>query len=243
MSLFCFFVLMGNHKITIAIDGYSACGKSTLARELATRLDYTFIDSGAMYRGVTLFALRNNIIQGEAIDQKKLIELLPSISISFKKVGDTFRHLHLNNEDVEQEIRNKPVSDHVSPIAEIKEVRKFLVDQQQKMGRLGGIVMDGRDIGTVVFPNAELKIFVTANIEVRVQRRLDELKSKGIDSNANEVRDNLTQRDYIDSTRAESPLRKADDAVEIDNSDLTREQQLNLALELAQERLNSLIKS
>lgn len=233
--------LMGNHKITIAIDGYSACGKSTLARELATKLDYTFIDSGAMYRGVTLFALRNNLINGDSINKKKLIELLPSVALSFKKVGDTFRHLHLNNEDVEQEIRNKPVSDHVSPIAAIKEVRKFLVDQQQKMGRLGGIVMDGRDIGTVVFPNAELKLFVTASIDIRVKRRLDELKSKGIESTASEVKDNLTQRDYIDSTRTESPLRKADDAIEIDNSDLTRKEQLDLALHLAQERLNSLI--
>lgn len=234
---------MSANKITIAIDGFSACGKSTLARELAKKLDYTFIDSGAMYRGVTLYAIRNQCISGNEINKDALIVDLPKINLKFKRNSDGTRHLFLNGEDVEAEIRNKPVSDHVSPIAAIKEVRALLVAQQQEMGKSGGIVMDGRDIGTVVFPEAELKLFITASIEVRVQRRLNELKERGIQANAQEVRDNLTQRDYIDSTRAESPLKQAADAIVIDNSTLTKDEQLQLALGLVNQRLKNLVES
>lgn len=233
---------MENKKITIAIDGYSACGKSTLAKELARELDYTFIDSGAMYRGVTLYALRTECVSPTHLNKEKLIHALNDIQLEFRKV-DHERHLFLNNEDVELEIRKKPVSDFVSLVAAIKDVREFLVSQQREMGKNGGIVMDGRDIGTVVFPNAELKLFITASIEIRVHRRLLELQSKGIDSTADEVKDNLTQRDYIDSTRAESPLRQADDAIVIDNSQLTRSEQLTLALKLVNEKLNSPIRT
>jgi cytidylate kinase len=235
---------MTGDKITIAIDGYSACGKSTLARELADQLGYIFIDSGAMYRGVTLYALRNELISDGTINKDQLVKSLSSISLRFvKSEKSSIARLHLNNEDVEDEIRRKPVSDHVSPVSAIKEVRTFLVDQQQRMGVHGGIVMDGRDIGTVVFPKAELKLFITASIDVRVKRRLLELKEKGIEASEQEVRDNLTQRDYIDSTRAESPLKQAEDAIVIDNSVLSRAEQLSVALELATQKINSLIRT
>jgi CMP/dCMP kinase len=235
---------MAGDKITIAIDGYSACGKSTLARELADQLGYIFIDSGAMYRGVTLYALRNELIFDGSINKEELVKRLSGISLRFVKPEKTsIARLHLNNEDVEDEIRRKPVSDHVSPVSAIKEVRAFLVDQQQRMGVNGGIVMDGRDIGTVVFPKAELKLFITASIDIRVKRRLLELKEKGIEASEQEVRDNLTQRDYIDSTRAESPLKQAEDAIVINNSALSRAEQLSVALQLATEKINSLIRT
>lgn len=234
---------MSSKKITIAIDGFSACGKSTLARELAKKLDYTFIDSGAMYRGVTLYAIQHDYVTTHEILQSKLIDSLPDIKLKFKRNDDGTRHLFLNGKDVESEIRNKPVSDLVSPISAIKEIRTFLVAQQQEMGKNGGIVMDGRDIGTVVFPNAEIKLFITASIEIRVQRRLKELLERGIQADAQEVRDNLTQRDYIDSTRAESPLKKASDAIEIDNSTLTKEQQLDLALSLVNQQISNLLET
>lgn len=234
---------MSSNKITIAIDGFSACGKSTLARELAKELDYTFIDSGAMYRGVTLFALRNGFASTDGIQQKEIVESLDKIVLKFKRNEDGTRHLYLNGEDVEAEIRNKPVSDLVSPVSAIKEVRSFLVAQQQDMGKKGGIVMDGRDIGTVVFPEAELKLFITANISVRVDRRLKELKERGINSSEQEVRDNLTQRDYIDSTRAESPLKQAEDAIVIDNSSLNKDEQLQIALNLVNQQLSNILET
>lgn len=234
---------MSNNKITIAIDGFSACGKSTLARELAKKLDYTFIDSGAMYRGVTLYAIRRGFISKDNIKQDEIVTALGEIKLKFKRNEDGTRHLFLNGEDVEAEIRNKPVSDLVSPVSAIKEVRSFLVAQQQEMGKNGGIVMDGRDIGTVVFPQAELKLFITASIGIRVDRRLKELQERGIQANAQEVRDNLTQRDYIDSTRAESPLKQATDAIVIDNSALSKDEQLQIALNLVNQQLNNLVET
>lgn len=216
-----------NKKITIAIDGHSSCGKSTVAKDLAKQLGYSYIDTGAMYRAVTLYALRNGFIQDGKVDEEKLVAHLPEISIRFKynaeaKKNETF----LNGERVEDEIRELTVSNNVSPVATIKLVRKAMVELQQEMGREKGIVMDGRDIGTVVFPNAELKLFMTASDQVRAQRRFDELSAKGSAVTFDEVIQNIRERDHIDSTRKESPLRQADDAVVLDNSNLTCEEQL-----------------
>lgn len=225
-------------KIIIAIDGHSSCGKSTIAKAIAAKFGYVFIDSGAMYRAVTLFALRNNLVTDGIVNEQKLISLLPGIKIEFrynpeKQKSDTF----LNNENVEEEIRQLPVSQNVSPVATIPEVRAEMVRQQQAMGRNKGIVMDGRDIGTVVFPGAELKLFVTASPEIRAQRRFDELTAKGETVSYDEILQNVQERDFIDSTREIGPLKKADDAVILDNSYMTREEQMQWVVEKVQEKL------
>lgn len=214
-------------KITIAIDGLSSCGKSTMAKELAKAIGYIYVDTGAMYRAVTLFALRHGIFNADgSVQLEKLKEMMPQIGISFKLNSVTGRpETYLNSENVEQEIRSMEVSSHVSPIAAIDFVRTALVAQQQQMGKEKGIVMDGRDIGTVVFPDAELKIYVIADAEVRAQRRFEELKEKGQPADFNTILKNVQERDYIDSHREVSPLRKADDALELDNSHLTIAQQ------------------
>ncbi|MDD2305429.1 MAG: (d)CMP kinase [Prolixibacteraceae bacterium] len=218
---------MTNHKIVVAIDGHSSCGKSTIAKAVASRFGYIFIDSGAMYRAVTLFALRKQLISEGSVKVQELINLLPTIQIEFrynpeKQKSDTY----LNGENVEDEIRQLPVSQNVSPVAAIAEVRSAMVRLQQEMGKDKGIVMDGRDIGTVVFPEAELKLFVTASAEIRAQRRFDELTAKGETVSYEEILQNVQERDHIDSTREASPLRKADDALVLDNSYMTREEQL-----------------
>lgn len=212
-------------KIIIAVDGYSSSGKSTMARRLAMRTGYRYIDSGAMYRAVTLFALRNELIKDGVVDADKLASRLGEIKIDFRPNGATQSTL-LNGEDVEKEIRSMEVSSNVSPVAAIPAVRRSLTDQQRRMGEERGIVMDGRDIGTTVFPGAELKIFVTASAETRARRRFDELRAKGDETTSYEaVLENVRQRDHIDETRAESPLRKADDAIILDNSAMTPEEQ------------------
>ncbi|MCL3781747.1 (d)CMP kinase [Prolixibacteraceae bacterium JC049] len=221
-----------NKKITIAIDGHSSCGKSTVAKDLAKELSYSYIDTGAMYRAVTLFGLRNGLIENGKVDEQKLVNQLPNIIIRFQynaeeKKNETF----LNGERVEDEIRELTVSNNVSPVATIREVREAMVKLQQEMGREKGIVMDGRDIGTVVFPDAELKLFMTASDQVRAQRRFDELSGKGSDATFEEVIQNIRERDHIDSTRKESPLRQADDAVVLDNSNLTPDEQLTWVIE------------
>jgi cytidylate kinase len=212
-------------KITIAIDGHSSCGKSTMAKELARKVGYVYVDTGAMYRCVTLFALRHQLFTADgAVLEEQLREAMPQIDIDQRLInGKTTTFL--NGENVELEIRNLEVSNHVSPIAAIPFVRTALVAQQQKMGREGGIVMDGRDIGTTVFPNAELKIFVTASAEVRAQRRYDELQQKGMPADYADILKNVQERDYIDSHREVSPLRQADDALLLDNSHMTIDEQ------------------
>ena len=210
-------------KITIAIDGFSSCGKSTMAKDLAKEIGYIYVDTGAMYRSVTLYALRHNLFNADGtIRERELQEQMKDINISFQLNKTTGRpDTYLNGENVENDIRTMEISSHVSPIATLAFVREALVAQQQRMGAEKGIVMDGRDIGTVVFPKAELKIFVTASAEVRAQRRYDELKAKGMDADYADILKNVEERDYIDSHRATSPLRKADDAIELDNSNLT----------------------
>jgi cytidylate kinase len=231
---------MPDKKITIAIDGYSSCGKSTLARQLAEKLGYTFIDSGAMYRAVTLYSINHGIILNSEVNEEKLLKRLDEITISFKINPDSgINEINLNGEFVENEIRKPHVASFVSKIARIKEVREKLVETQREIGKNGGIVMDGRDIGSVVFPNAELKIFVTASTSVRVERRHKELSEKGIQTTKQAVKDNLLQRDLIDTTRKESPLIQVEDAKVIDNTNLTREEQLALALEYAEELIKN----
>ena len=220
-----------NKKITIAIDGHSACGKSTLAKGMAAKLNYVFIDSGAMYRGAALFALRNGCLNPE-LDKNLLLSLLDQLDLSFKNVKGT-NCLFLGAENIEDEIRQPHVAAVVSKVATIKEVRVKLVAQQQEMGANGGIVMDGRDIGSVVFPNAELKLFVTASTAIRSKRRFLELQGKGINQDIGEVEKNLIERDYIDSTREESPLIQVEDAIVLDNSELSKEEQLDWALSKA----------
>lgn len=214
-------------KITIAIDGHSSCGKSTMAKDLAKRIGYIYVDTGAMYRSVTLYALRNGLFHANGtIKEEELRAQMGNIKISFQLNKATGRpDTYLNGENVENQIRTMEVSSHVSVIAALPFVRAALVEQQQQMGAEKGIVMDGRDIGTVVFPNAELKVFVTASPEVRAQRRYDELKAKGIEANFDDILKNVQERDYIDSHRATSPLRKAEGAIELDNSNITIEQQ------------------
>lgn len=223
-------------RIVIAIDGHSSCGKSTVAKELAKKLGYIYIDSGAMYRVVTLYALRNGLIKNQAPDVEKLLAALKNIRITFKWDEETGRNTtFLNDENVEEEIRQLAVSENVSPVSTIAEVRAEMVKQQRENGKNKGIVMDGRDIGTVVFPDAELKIFMTASPEIRAQRRFDELKAKGLSVDFDEILKNVKERDLIDSTREVSPLRKADDAVVLDNSYLTREEQLEWAVKKVNE--------
>lgn len=214
-------------KITIAIDGYSSCGKSTMAKDLAREIGYIYVDTGAMYRSVTLFAMRNNLFNEDgSIKTDELKSRMNEINISFKLNSETGRpDTYLNGELVEKEIRSMDVSARVSKIAALPFVREALVAQQQAIGKEKGIIMDGRDIGTVVFPDAELKIFVTASAEVRAQRRYDELKAKGMSADFDDILKNVKERDYIDSHRETSPLRKADDALELDNSHMTIEEQ------------------
>ena len=209
-------------KITIAIDGHSSCGKSTMAKDLAREVGYVYVDTGAMYRSVTLYALRNGLFTNEGIKEDELRQQMPNIQISFKFNPETGRpDTYLNGELVEQDIRTMEVSSHVSPIATLSFVREAMVAQQQQMGKDKGVVMDGRDIGTVVFPDAELKIFVTASAEVRAQRRYDELKAKGMEADYDDILKNVQERDYIDSHREVSPLRQAPDAILLDNSQMT----------------------
>ena len=224
-------------KITIAVDGYSSCGKSTMAKDLAKTVGYNYIDSGAMYRAVTLYCMENGLFKADLPDLENLEKQLDNIHISFRfneetKHSDTY----LNGKNVEKEIRRMDVSDKVSPVAAVGFVRKMLVKQQHALGKDKGIVMDGRDVGTVIFPEAELKIFVTARPEVRAQRRLDELTAKGEKADFEEVLANLQKRDHIDSTRKDGPLRQAEDAVVIDNSEMTIEEQNAYLLELYQKR-------
>jgi cytidylate kinase len=223
-------------KITIAIDGFSSTGKSTLAKQLAKHLGYVYVDTGAMYRAVTFFAMQNGYISVDFFDKETLINSLPSIRLHFEFNADLgFAEMFLNDVNVEAEIRTLEVSNFVSQVAEVSEVRAKLVEQQQAMGKGKGIVMDGRDIGTVVFPKAELKVFMTASAQTRAQRRFDELQAKGQNVSFEEVLKNVEGRDYIDTHRDDSPLKKADDAVEIDNSYLTREEQFEAVLELVDE--------
>lgn len=214
-------------KIVIAIDGYSSCGKSTMAKNLARQLGYVYVDTGAMYRAVTLYALRHQLFKADGeVDAASLQQAMPDIRVSFQFNKQTGKpDTYLNDELVEQEIRTMQVSERVSKIAALPFVRTALVAQQQRMGVDKGIVMDGRDIGTVVFPHAELKIFVTASAEVRAQRRYDELQQKGMPARYDDILKNVQERDYIDSHREVSPLRKADDAIELDNSNLTIDEQ------------------
>ncbi len=222
-------------KIIIAIDGHSACGKSTLARDLATQLGYAYIDTGAMYRAVTLYFLQNSIPLDNA---DAILDALDKIKIQFRRANHQNRTI-LNEDDVENAIRDLEVSKMVSEVAALSAVRKDMVKQQQEMGLEKGIVMDGRDIGTVVFPKAELKLFLTANLDTRTERRLKELQEKGLEVDRLEIIENLRKRDYIDSTRADSPLRQAEDAVLIDNSNLTKEEQLEKALSLAMSAIDT----
>ena len=215
-------------RIIIAIDGHSSCGKSTLAKALAKTLHYAYVDTGAMYRAVTLCFIENNI---DLTDMAQVRGALDHIEIHFERTT-TGNHVFLNGKDVEQEIRSMRISEMVSPVAAISLVRKALVAQQQQMGKRKGIVMDGRDIGTVVFPAAELKIFLTADNDIRSQRRYDELKNKGHETPFESVKKNLTERDLIDSNRADSPLRQAEDAILLDNSYLTPDEQLQKVLEM-----------
>jgi cytidylate kinase len=228
-------------KITIAIDGYSSTGKSTLAKQLAQHLGYVYVDTGAMYRAVTFFAMEMGYITADFFDKETLINSLPNIKLHFEFNPDLgFAEMYLNNDNVEKQIRTIEVSNFVSKVAEVSEVRAKLVEQQQEMGNNKGIVMDGRDIGTVVFPDAELKIFMTASPETRAQRRFDELQTKGDNVTYEEVLKNVQERDYIDTHRKDSPLVIADDAIEIDNSYLTRQEQFAAVLELVEEVAKSL---
>lgn len=225
-------------KINIAIDGFSSCGKSTIAKAIAARLGYIFIDTGAMYRAVTLFTLDNGFISGNQLNKEALVNALPEISIDFVYNELTKRpDVYLQDVNVESKIRTMEVSSMVSPVAAIKEVRQKLVAQQQKIGEKKGVVMDGRDIGTVVFPNAELKLFITADQDVRTKRRLIELEEKGMKVSFEEVKHNLLERDRIDTTRAEDPLRQAEDAIVIDNSNLTIQEQMKMIYALIEARM------
>ena len=228
-------------KITIAIDGHSSCGKSTMAKDLARRVGYIYVDTGAMYRSVTLYALRNGLFAADdsiKVDESELEAAVPDIVIEQKSI-DGKTTTFLNGENVEREIRTLEVSNHVSPIAALGFVRTAMVAQQQRMGEQGGIVMDGRDIGTVVFPHAELKIFVTASAEVRAQRRYDELQQKGMPADYADILKNVEERDYIDSHREVSPLRQADDALLLDNSNMTIAEQNEWLMQRFQEAMSS----
>lgn len=225
-------------KITIAIDGYSSTGKSTVAKQLADYLGYVYVDSGAMYRAVTLYAMQNGFISKEHFDAEVLIADLPNIKLNFEKKESWEKaHIFLNGNDVENDIRNLDVSEFVSPIATIHEVRAKLVKQQQEMGLEKGVVMDGRDIGTVVFPEAELKIFMNATAQERAQRRYKELLERGEAVEFKNVLQNIQDRDFIDTTREDSPLKKAEDAIEVDNSEMNLEDQFHTILQLAKDRI------
>ncbi|HTB30771.1 MAG TPA: (d)CMP kinase [Bacteroidia bacterium] len=225
-------------KITIAVDGYSSCGKSTLSNDLAHALGYAYIDTGAMYRAVTLYCIQQKVISTNTFSIDGIISALPNIKLEFVFNRSANKsEIYLNGKSAEKEIRTMEVASLVSRVSAIHEVRVQMVNLQREMGKLGGVVMDGRDIGTTVFPHAELKIFMTADENVRIQRRKLEMESKGTFVSEEEVRKNIHQRDVDDTTRKESPLRKADDALVLDNSYLTREEQLALALQWAKERM------
>ena len=226
-------------KITIAIDGFSSCGKSTMAKDLAKQLGYIYVDTGAMYRAVTLFAMQHGLFNADgSVKTQDLQQQMSHINITFKLNKLTGRpDTYLNNELVESNIRTLEVSNHVSQIAAIPFVREAMVAQQQRLGKDKAVVMDGRDIGTVVFPEAELKVFVTASAEVRAQRRYDELKEKGMPADFNDILKNVEERDYIDSHREVSPLRKAPDAIELDNSHMTIAEQSDWLMKLVKERI------
>ncbi len=225
-------------KIVITIDGFSSCGKSTLAKQLANQLNYVYIDSGAMYRAITLYFLRNHT---DWTNTKQVIKALENINLDFRFNDNSQQsEIFLNDENIEYLIRDLIIAEKVSEVAAVKEVREFAVSQQKKMGKGKGIVMDGRDIGTVVFPKAELKLFMNADISIRVERRFKEMLLKNPNTTIEEVQHNLTMRDYIDSNREISPLRKAKDAIELDNSNITIEEQLALSLKLAKKVLLAL---
>jgi cytidylate kinase len=228
-----------NSKITIAIDGFSSTGKSTVAKRLAKELGYVYVDTGAMYRAVTYFAINHGFIGKEYFNKKELINKLNEISLDFvfnKNLG--FAEMYLNGVNIEKEIRSLKVSNFVSPVATVSEVRKYLVEIQRNMGKEKGVVMDGRDIGSVVFPDAELKIFLNADPKIRAERRLLELKEKGFEGNFDEILKNVVDRDQIDSTRSDSPLLKVEDAVEIDVSHINKEEQFFKVLDLALQRIS-----
>lgn len=219
-------------RIIVAIDGYSSCGKSTMAKEIAKKLNYIYIDTGAMYRAVALYALRNNLLTDNKLDTEALVKSLPNIKVSFNYNSSTnSSETYLNDENVEEQIRGIEVSNHVSTIAQVKEVRAKMVDLQREMGENKGLVMDGRDIGTVVFPNAELKIFMTADYQVRAKRRFDELQAKGDTTSYEDVLANINNRDMADTSRIENPLVQAEDALVIDNTNITPDEQLKIALD------------
>lgn len=225
-------------KITIAIDGHSSCGKSTMAKNLAREIGYVYIDTGAMYRAVTLYSLQHGLITDGKVDATSLEKQMGNISITFTFNPSTGRpDTYLNGECVEQVIRQMEVSNHVSLVASLPFVREAMVDQQRRMGKDKGVILDGRDIGTVVFPDAELKIFVTASADIRAQRRYDELCAKGVDCNYEEILKNVQERDYIDSHREVSPLRQADDAIVLDNSHMTIPEQQTWLLEKVQQAI------
>lgn len=227
-------------KITIALDGFSSTGKSTLAKQIAKELGYVYVDTGAMYRGITYYAIQHQLVSEQYLDKEGLIAQLPQIKLQFKfNPALGFAEMYVNEINVEQAIRTIEVSRLVSKIAEISEVRAKLVEQQQQMGKDKGIVMDGRDIGTIVFPDAELKIFMTASAKTRAQRRFEELVEKGQHVSFEEVLQNVEERDYIDTHRADSPLVKAHDAIEIDNSVMTKQEQFDVVMDLVQQKLNN----
>ncbi|WP_315562740.1 (d)CMP kinase [Segatella oris] len=228
-------------KITIAIDGFSSCGKSTMAKDLAKKLGYVYVDTGAMYRAVTLYAMRNGLFNADgSVKTADLERQMNKINITFKLNKTAERpDTYLNNELVENDIRTLEVSNHVSQIAAVPFVREAMVAQQQRMGKDKGVVMDGRDIGTTVFPEAELKVFVTASAEVRAQRRYDELKEKGMPADFNDILKNVQERDYIDSHREVSPLRKAPDAIELDNSHMTIAEQSAWLMEKVKQKIEA----
>lgn len=226
-------------KITIAIDGFSSTGKSTLAKQIANELGYVYVDTGAMYRAVTFYAMQNNLVSDAHLDKKSLIDDLQNINLRFQFNSELgFAEMYLNDKNIEHEIRTLEVSQNVSKIAEISEVRAKLVEQQQEMGKDKGVVMDGRDIGTVVFPDAELKIFMTASAKTRAERRFNELLEKGQRVTFEDVLENVEQRDFIDTNREDSPLVQAEDAIVVDNSSLSKEEQFNLVLQLVNDKIN-----
>lgn len=218
-------------NIVIAVDGFSSCGKSTLAKDIAKELGLIYIDTGAMYRGATLLAIEHNLISNNTVEEEKLIEILKSTTMVFKKVEGQIQ-LYLNDRNVENEIRSMEVSNNVSLVSTIAEVRSILVDRQRTLGKSMNVILDGRDIGTVVFPNADIKLFLTASPEIRAQRRYDEMKKKGDNVTLSEVANNIQNRDFIDQNREVSPLKKADDAYVIDNSNMSKQEQLQHAISI-----------